>query len=50
MVTLSPSDQEYETVKAAFRKTMASSTIKSIQRIESLSLWQVCNWDYRTSS
>lgn len=43
MVELNRNDTEYKTVEAEFKKTLYSSQIKSIQRIESLSLWQVTN-------
>ena len=50
MVPLSPNSQEYKDVEAKFKKTMYRADIKSIQRIESLSLWQVggCGWDCGT--
>ncbi|XP_053319348.1 protein mono-ADP-ribosyltransferase PARP12-like [Spea bombifrons] len=44
MVQLMRTSEEYKTIEKAFRRTLPSINISSIQRIQNFSLWQVYQW------
>ncbi|XP_043944102.1 protein mono-ADP-ribosyltransferase PARP12-like isoform X3 [Protopterus annectens] len=44
LVPLPESSEEYNEIKTLFKKTMDSSTIQKIERIQNLSLWEVFQW------
>ncbi|XP_048358120.1 protein mono-ADP-ribosyltransferase PARP12-like [Sphaerodactylus townsendi] len=44
LITLQSSSNEYRKVQVNFQRTMAKATIKKIQRIQNLALWEVFQW------
>ncbi|XP_073706532.1 protein mono-ADP-ribosyltransferase PARP12 [Garra rufa] len=44
IVLLQSSSKEYERVAAMFRRTLPKSIIRSIERVQNLSLWKVFQW------
>ncbi|KAL2093804.1 hypothetical protein ACEWY4_011116 [Coilia grayii] len=44
LVPVSASSDEFEKVENLFKRTMASSTVQSIRRIQNPSLWKVFQW------
>ncbi|XP_058242989.1 protein mono-ADP-ribosyltransferase PARP12-like isoform X2 [Hemibagrus wyckioides] len=43
-VTLSRSEPDYEKITSLFKRTMSSSTIHSVKRVQNPSLWKVFQW------
>ncbi|KAK3570491.1 hypothetical protein QTP86_020072 [Hemibagrus guttatus] len=43
-VTLSGSEPDYKKVTLLFKRTMSSSTIRSVKRVQNPSLWKVFQW------